>query len=335
VIALIVGIVVLAVAAAGWARFNAGRSERHSVESYEHVLDVLGDVSRRGEATAPVRPPGSDEVARPHVRPSGGADQVRPIARADLEPRPQLRLYPPARIDSSTTRAEEVAPATAQPSEVDEAPLGASAAAATPAEVVITFDDLPDPIEFGSMSGRATRAMRRGRDHLSRRIATGAAAAVVLGALGVGGWQLAANRGPAHPLSSTPPPHQTSHHHTTTSTVPPTSVVPTTLQPVSTTTRLVTYEVPSASFTVSFKASAPCWLGVRSATSSPYLWMDTLTSGAAATYPTQGTEQDSIVVLIGAPGVVSISVNGIPVSLPSGVDQPYYISLTPQAGPST
>lgn len=73
-IVVVVVLVVLVVGAIVWARVAAARSESRSVESYEHALDVLGEVSKRTESTG-LRVLPHEETGRPHVRTQGDGDE--------------------------------------------------------------------------------------------------------------------------------------------------------------------------------------------------------------------------------------------------------------------
>jgi hypothetical protein len=53
--------------------------------------------------------------------------------------------------------------------------------------------------------------------------------------------------------------------------------------------------------------------------------MDTLTSDQTASYDAKGT----IYLRLGNPPAITVSVNGIPLALPSGNIQPYNVELIP------
>jgi hypothetical protein len=161
------------------------------------------------------------------------------------------------------------------------------------------------------------------------------AAAVVVGAIAVGGWQLASHKGP--PSGSTPPTTTPTTNPTrsttapgrrstgTTSTTTTTVPTPTTLQPTSTTATLVTYLAPAGSYTVTFKATTgECWLGAQSqVNTTAYLKMWTLMPGETASYSASGP----LVVKIGAPKAISVEVDGRPLTLPASNIDAYDISF--------
>ena len=66
IVVVIVVLAVLVIAAIVWARVSASRSEHKSVETYEHALGVLGEVSKRTESTG-FRILPHEETGRPHV----------------------------------------------------------------------------------------------------------------------------------------------------------------------------------------------------------------------------------------------------------------------------
>ena len=126
------------------------------------------------------------------------------------------------------------------------------------------------------------------------------------------------------PVAGTPPTTQPTTHSsggsasTTVSTLPPNILVPT-----STTTALVTYETPTSNYTLVFSSTGPCWLGVEHRVNGVYVWMDTLSAGTTTSYRASGTR----VIRLGAPRVISITLDGIPIALPTKLVVPYDIKL--------
>jgi len=57
------------------------------------------------------------------------------------------------------------------------------------------------------------------------------------------------------------------------------------------------------------------------------LWEETVPAGGTTSYTASGP----IVIRLGAPPVVSVSVNGVKVDLPPGNVQPYDLSFTPSS----
>lgn len=370
---VVVALFVVVLGLVAWSRRATVRAERRSVQTYGRALGVLADVSRRSDRHVVVPHVDEEEVARPHVRASE-TEQLKPAVRAAIEvPPPRVRLQPPvlpgfgraAGVADADEPTALVPPARAdEPREdltlavpiVEAAPTAAAPTAAlspvvpVPAEAdrPMLFDDAPEHGEPPRRPRRETRNLAPGRDHLARRAATGAAAAVVVGALAVGGYELASSRSPSSPsqgsasaASTTSPAPRSggaaaqhrAHASTTTTTAPApsTHAHKSGLQPTSVSAAVVSYTVPSSSYTVTVTASTAgaCWVGVQpSANAASYLWMDTLAPGATASYKATGT----VAVRVGNPGVLSLQVNGQKVNLPPGRSQVYDVVLSPSQG---
>jgi len=160
-IVVVVVLVVVAVAAI-WTRVASSRVERRSVEGYGKALDTLGGVAKRSEAGAPVHAPSADELARPHVRPTGGAPfrPTRPPAAPLARPGPRIRLRPPpgagsmpvfSDLDHSAKPDHSAEPGPAAPSPAASSPAGAS-----PAGRPSAFDEPPTlllPVARGGRPG--------------------------------------------------------------------------------------------------------------------------------------------------------------------------------------
>jgi hypothetical protein len=121
---------------------------------------------------------------------------------------------------------------------------------------------------------------------------------------------------------SAPTTTTTGHAAGSTSTTVP-SVPPKILTPTTTTAALVTYHVPFANYTLVFTSTGACWLGVQHRVNGSYLWMDTLSAGGTTSYRASGTR----VIRLGAPKVISITLNGIPIALPTNLVVPYDVKL--------
>jgi hypothetical protein len=68
-------------------------------------------------------------------------------------------------------------------------------------------------------------------------------------------------------------------------------------------------------------------VGVEQNASGPWLFSETLDAGQSASYKGSGT----LIVRLGAPVHISVTVNGLTAELPSGVTQAYSFDLTPAA----
>ena len=320
---VVAGVAAFLALAVVWARVSAGRAERHSVESYEHALGVLGGVARRGEQRAPIGPPAPEELARPHIqRPTDGA-RFRPAQPVDV-PLPRVQLRPPTPLElgipeSVTSEKEDTSLVEEVPSsEPEEAP-------------VIAFDDLEEVSSAPSGRRSLRRMTLRAPRNVARRAVTGAAAAVAIGALGVGGWELAVNHSNA-PTTRPPAVSHQSHSKTNRATqVTTPSVAPSTIDPTSVSGTLVSYSLPEGSYTLSFTSTGTCWLGIQRSSSGPWQWMATVSASSPASHSADGANY----LTLGAPSGLSISVNGVPLALPAGRKVAYKIYLVPSSATST
>ncbi len=304
--------------------------------------------------------PGADRTAG--AQRSAGADRVNDV------PAPRVHLQSPIPPGAGRTAGADKPAALVPPLGVDRplddltmlvpvVEVGPPAPGVMPVVAPPSEPDRPmlfdDALEETEPPRRPRREMRTlapgpGRENLARRAATGAAAAVVAGALAVGGYELASSRSPSSPSQGsasaasstvaprgggTAPQHR-AHASTTTTTLPAAATHAHHgggLQPTSVSSTVVSYTVPSSSYTVTVTASAAgaCWVGVQpSASASSYLWMDTVAPGASASYKATGT----VAVRVGNPSVLSLQVNGQKVNLPAGRSQVYDVVLSPSQG---
>jgi hypothetical protein len=103
---------------------------------------------------------------------------------------------------------------------------------------------------------------------------------------------------------------------TTTSTTSPPVVVPQS----GGTSRSATYGVTGGTFTLAFSAtSGACWVDASNSSSGAPLFVGTLEPGQQHSLTSSGP----VSVVIGAPTVLAVSVNGSPVALPSGFQTPF------------
>jgi hypothetical protein len=350
---VIVVLAVLVIAAIVWARVSAARSENRSVETYEHALGVLGEVSKRTESHG-FRILPHEETGRAHVnRPidsAGEATQARgdgalpAQARGDgaMPAQGQLasRRLPPAG-EPKLRFSRPIGPAAP-----DEAGHGSDELETPAAMSVPPRTGGPDRVTSGT--ARASEAprprvhrevYRSGYDHhrqvIARRTATGVAAgaaliAVIVAAIylssGGGGGSRAGSRttttvqrgGGGGSKTTTTTSKGTS---STTTTTPSTALRPSSSSPL-------TFTVPSGDYTMAFQATGgACWVGIEHTAAGPWLFAQTMAAGQSARYKGSG----SVVVTLGAPAHFSLSVNGLTVELPRGVTQVYSFHLTPSS----
>ncbi|MGO9962902.1 MAG: RodZ domain-containing protein [Acidimicrobiales bacterium] len=329
---VIVVLVVLVVAAIVWARVASGRSATKSVETYERALGVLGEVSKRTESTG-FRILPHEETGRPHVgRRTDGSGGEASSARGDVRTSGQGQLassrLPPAGEPklrfSAPGRAGAVPPA-GQEAGADEE-TGAPPAAGARSR----------PPLARTRTGTAADARARGEAYRSsadrhhqimvRRAATGAAAAVAVAAV-VGAAVSLSGGGGRHPTVTTTTVRHGGGGQTTTSTTATT--LQTTLQPTSVSSSNIAFPVPSGSYTLAFQASGgKCWVGIEHSSAGPWLFAETLSAGQSATYQGSG----ALVMTLGAPEYIGLTVNGLVAELPRSISQPYNVELTPISG---
>jgi hypothetical protein len=326
IVVVIVVLAVLVIAAIVWARVSAARSENKSVETYERALGVLGEVSKRTESTG-FRILPHEETGRPHVGrridPTGG--EVVP-GRKEANMRGQGPLASPRLPPAGEPKLRFSGPA--RPASPDEQDEMEDLAARAPADGVAgrTSSHVQSPGVARPHATPYRSTFDRRRQVMARRAATGATAAVAVVAVVVAAVYLSGGGGGHHPNSTT----STTLHRagsgssTTTTTSTSTTTLSTTLSP--TTLSPVTFTVPSSQYTLDFQASGgPCWVGIEHSSSGPWLFAETLVAGQAASYKGSGT----LVVSLGAPVHIGVTVNGLTAELPSGVTQAYSFNLVP------
>ncbi len=198
----------------------------------------------------------------------------------------------------------------------------------TSSDTPVTFDDAgPQPPIVHEPVGNRDKAMGS-INHRPRRLAAPATAVAVVIVLVVvlllTGSHTVAPQPRHHGGSSSrnvtlprvdPGPRATN----TTSTSSPQVVVP-----QSTTGRSATYDVAGTNYTLAFSAtSGLCWVDVTNSTSGTTLFEKTLAPGEQHSLAVSGP----VTVVIGAPTVMALLVNGSAVALPSGFHTPFTVSF--------
>jgi hypothetical protein len=343
------GVLALVAVVAVWRRALGSQAERHSIHSYEHALDVLGDVSKRSDSSASVRVVPPEEASRSHIRPAdsdaGHAPGLLPPP-AQHEPmlHPRIKLQPPTApspAESSRRSGQHSEPRSAAgvrrgPSKSAQGPAQPPVPGAPPAPAGRNGTEDPRHAGAGTGPTRAARARgdHRGRDDRARlarqararRVAVGGLAAVAIAVATLGLLQLL-DKGKTN--SATPPP-TTTHPRvtsppTSTTSPPTTTTTPKIIPPQSVSAADVSYVLPANSYTFDFSTSGPCWVGIQQDAAGPYVWEETLYPGQSASYRATG----STVVRLGAPTAIHISVNGVAVQLAASNTQPYDLTFTP------
>lgn len=125
-------------------------------------------------------------------------------------------------------------------------------------------------------------------------------------------------RHPAHPSKQATRSH--AHRHTTTPTTAQASYAA-----VSSTSSSATYAPATSAYSLTIGATtADCWISVTSASGTTVL-EQTFAPGASASVSLTGNST----ILLGAPRAAKISIDGVPVVLPSGIQGPFTVTLSP------
>lgn len=104
---------------------------------------------------------------------------------------------------------------------------------------------------------------------------------------------------------------------------PPATTVPPSLQATTSSTTSADYSAPGSSYTVTLSASGACWILAEATSSGDVLWTGTMESGQTQQIAATG----SVSVRLGAAFDVRVSVNGVPVVLPSDHGSPFDVNF--------
>lgn len=323
---VVIGLAAIIAIAVAWSRVGLARSERRSMQSHEHTLQVLGDVTKRSDAAARVTRVPPERATYGHIRTEHAAGAARAEERSARPPSHATPAQPWARprieIPAVPTRFEDVGDAVERQrrNEEEEAlsPFGSGEPAEPPR----------------SLPARASRPKAPPRPVARRRLATVLAGMAVLAGVAVGGLRLAAS--PKAPAAAAGGHHHPSGHpsaasHKKAKAQHSPHRAPSALVPVSTSPSEVAFVAPKGSYTVSLLDSGgTCWVGIQQTSGGPYVWQETLSDGESATYKASGP----LVIRIGAPRYLGVKVNGLPARLP-GYVQPYDLLFNPSSPPSS
>jgi hypothetical protein len=138
----------------------------------------------------------------------------------------------------------------------------------------------------------------------------------------------------SHPSTTTPTTTTTPKSKSKTKTKPkrPTpTTVPTQVVALQSTSTTASYAAPSASYQVNVTASTqPCWIQATSVATGTTLWAGTIETGDSQIIQATGT----VVLDMGALGSV-VTLNGVPVVLPTPLVVPFEATFTPGAAATT
>ena len=192
-------------------------------------------------------------------------------------------------------------------------------------------------------SDRARRQALSSMNHRPRRWVVATAVVIVLLAFG-GLAYVGSHRNNKSPgkSSSTTVTHATTAARTTPTTHPPThsskpkpkSTTPTTaprIAAIDTTATSATFPLPSPSYQLTVSTSTgPCWIQAQSTDSGTTLWEGTIPAGSSQNITGNG----GMTIDIGASGT-SITVNSVPVALPSPLNVPFQATFTSSSTATT
>ena len=83
------------------------------------------------------------------------------------------------------------------------------------------------------------------------------------------------------------------------------------------------YTAPDSAYTVELSATGPCWILATETATGKVLWTGTMEAGQIQQIPATG----SLVIRLGAAFVVTVTLNGEPVTLPAGHASPFDVSF--------
>lgn len=356
---VIIGLIAVVALAVVWSRVGLARSERRSMESYERTLHLLGDVTRRSDAAARIRPVRREDTEHGYIRAehpssapplsSGHASEATEAAETaeadagDGEPahipvpssifeRPRIENVPVQFADDSDAfeRAQEEAQRTTAIPLISGAPTAATSRIPAAASLSSGAASAPDTAPAGAPAReRLEHSSRLTRLPMGRVMSIAAAVLVVVVLVLVGVTVLGKK---PHPAAAGLHHHHPLHHaKVVPSTQAPTTTAPSELVPVSTSPQQVAFVAPKGTYTVLLTdTGSACWVGIQQTLNGPDVWQETLAPGQSATYQASGP----LVIRIGAPQYLGVKVNGLPVRLP-GYVQPYDVLFNPSTPPSS
>lgn len=334
---VLLGLVAVVLIAMAWSRVGLARSERRSMRSYQRNLNALGDVARRSEAPARVRPVPPGQPEHGHL----GSGSPAPLPeRGPQAPATRARGPAAASPFSRVPADDEATGPIPKPRLVDvpvhfeddsASPAGPGDTAAVPAT---TSRRAPEGVlRRRPVRSPSTPVVQGGREIAWGRLGGVAAVVVALAALVLGGVHLLASHHSLRPAGrhDAPATHPSAPSSTSAPKRPSTTTTPTVLVPVSTSPTDVAFVAPKGSYTVVMADNGGlCWVGIQQTSGGPYIWQDTLGAGQTTSYRASGP----LVIRIGAPRFLGVKVNGVPVRLP-GFAQPYDVTFNPSSPPSS
>jgi hypothetical protein len=102
-----------------------------------------------------------------------------------------------------------------------------------------------------------------------------------------------------------------------------TTTVPPTIQPTTSSAVEAAYTAPAGNYTVALTATAPCWVEAEEVATGAVVYTSTLTAGQSQQIPATG----DLSVRLGAAFVVTVTLNGEPITLPAGHGSPFDVTF--------
>ena len=313
------------------------RPRSGDLSSVERYHSALGTIEQLAERTG-----------RPTPRPVSPLDRADPNAAATV-----TEGQPGGPGWTDAPGAERPAPAL-RGQNVPPVPVRGRQGFPEPGQPLVFDDARPEDRAHAELAApaplhRVDRAQRHALESMNHRprrataVAAGVVVVLVVAALAVVGSRHSTTTTTGHghtgtvavsDTSSSAPAtgHHSSHrtsgrHHrrTTTATTLPTQVVA-----VSSTGTTALYPVDSDSYTLGVKATGPCWVLATATATGATLWTGTLQAGADQAIPATGV----VTVELGAP-TVSLTLDGVPVTLPTPAHTPFVATFQPSTQTTT
>jgi cytoskeletal protein RodZ len=295
VVALAVVVVLLIAGFTAWALRRRGTDEVHSVEGYRQTLSTLQGLGARsqGSTVRVLNPQGSEE--------EGEEGERIPVASTESPSWGHMPSHPRAN------------------------PL------------VFEEGTGPAPISENAISGRGRDKAMSSMNHRPRRLGGPIAAAVIVVAavavLAVLGARAQHHKAKSPAASTTT--SGATHRSTTTSTPKPKKTTPTTtappptqLTPTNASATSATYSPAAASYTVTVTTTTGAgWVEVHSTAAGNTPLAQTIPAGGSQTVNLTGAST----IELGAPSVTNVTIDSLPVVLPSGYQTPFTLTVTPTA----
>jgi hypothetical protein len=341
---VVLGVLALVAAIVAWLTWHRGADERQSVQHHQHTLETLRHVADRHPPAAWPSPSRRRSVSKigPTTPPASAARGATRRQRGGAPQQsgkgaPSVKRSTPPRggAAASSARPVGVEGVAAPPRPVAPSPSGKESAkldAGRRQTVAFAHDatDAPSrrsPVTSAAqrmgarLPGAAERARREGRARVRRTRLVVAAAVIVIGGAVGAALAFGGSHPPSHATAKVTPPSRpiTAAGHG----LPTTTVLTGDLLPSAPTAFSAHYVAPATAYTVVINASATCWVMATDPSSGHVVWTGTVAPGASHSLSVSG----GLVVQVGAPTDVSVTMDGRPVELPTGFRSPFTLTF--------